>query len=313
MNRTDAPHPDRRSAGPARVTLVAAVAVVLLAGGALLWPEGETDGGRPALLVLDTSGEAARETGVYRALQVFLGERCSRDLDLVVARDLATFRRELARGPDLVLAPDGLALEAAPAAYLPVAVGRRAAPMNLRPRSVLVSRRGAPGGETPWVGARARTVCGDSLTLAGSGVLREAGLVRWPRGLACGPDPYDHGPVLHALRLGAFDHAVVRQWDAERFFASGLLAESGYTRREILGPSPDLVLLVSRDVPRHVRLKCGEALAAVGREPDEEAPADRALRRSLAQVRLDGFNLLLETDFEQVRRKFPGDWLPAAD
>ena len=107
---------------------------------------------------LDLHGMSQAEA--ERELADFLADRCERDLRVVLVTDLAAFRRELVRGPVLVLAPDGVALQVDTDAYRAMAVGRRAAPMNLRPRGVLVSRRGAPGVDAPWRLAPARTVAG---------------------------------------------------------------------------------------------------------------------------------------------------------
>ncbi|MCB1182138.1 hypothetical protein KDM41_01810 [bacterium] len=299
--------------GPGRVTAAAAGLVVVLALGAVLWPRAETHLEAPSLLVFDPSGDDTRVAGVYGHLQEHLAAASGRELGLIVVRDLAAYGRELARTPAFVLAPDGLALAAGPGEYLPVASVRRPAPRNLRPSGVLVWRLAAGEEAAPWRSRRARTVCGDSLTLVASGALREAGLRRWPAGLACGPDPLDHAPVLHALRLGAFDYALVRQWDLDRFVAAGLLAAADFGVREVVPPVPDLVVLASRQLPRHVRLRCGETLAAVGRQSEDESPADRELRLALAAVHLSGFNLLLEPDFELVRRRFAGSWLDGAE
>jgi hypothetical protein len=295
------------------VTLGAAAVVVLLALGALLWPRAEVPDGAPALLVFDSSLETGRADGPYRRLCERLGVASGRDLQLVVATDMGAFRRHLAAAPAFLVVPDGVALAMDAQAYVPLVAGRRSAPMNLRPVGVLVHRLAAGDVAEPWRTRPERTVCGDSVSLAAVGALRQAGLTRWPGRLACGPDPYDHGPVLHALRLGGFDFALVRQWDAVRFFEAGLLSPARFGVRDLTEPVPDLLVLASRQLPRHVRLRCGESLAAVGRHPEHEGPADQELRRELAALRLVGFNPLLEPDFDAVRRKFPGHWLPAAD
>ncbi len=301
------------SAGIGWVTLAAAAVVIVLALGALLWPRHASLGPAHTLLVLDTSGSESRANGFFEALREYLGEIGEAPLGLVVARDLATFGRHLAARPDFVLAPDGLALQVPRREFLPLVVGRRPAPRNLRPQGVLVYRREAGDQPEPWRTRTAATVCGDSLSLTAAGALRRAGLKVWPRGLACGPDPYDHGPVLHALRLGAFDYAMVRQWDAERFFREGLLDPARFASRELVGPAPDLVLMVARRVPRHARLRCGEGLTALGRQQTDGSPAEQALRAGLRALDLAGFNLLLEPDFELVRKNYPSGWLLGAD
>ena len=299
--------------GSVPLTLAAAVLVVLLAVGALLWPRGGDSNHPHVLLVCDTSGNQSRQTRVYASLREYLVSLETGALDLVVTPTVTEFMVRLAEQPDFVLAPDGLALQAPPTQYLPLVAGRRAAPRNLRPRGVLVSRRAAAGEPEPWRTQPQATVFGDSLSLTAVGVLRGSGANRWQRNRSCGPDPYDHGPVLHALRLGGFSHALVRQWDADRFFAEGLLNHDQFVVREVVAPVPDAVLLVSRNLPRHLRLRCGEGLSALGRQQDEEAPLARDLRLALADLHLAGFNLLLEPDFELVRKNFARDWLPTVD
>lgn len=299
--------------GSVPLTVAAAILVVLLAVGALLWPRSTAPNHPHLLLVFDASGNQSRQARVYNSLREYLVSQETGALDLVVAPTVAEFRARLAEQPDFVLAPDGLALQAPPSQYLPLVAGRRAAPRNLRPRGVLVSRRAVAGEPEPWRTQPQATVFGDSLSLTAVGVLRERSPNGWPRNRPCGPDPYDHAPVLHALRLGGFSHAVVRQWDAERFFAEGLLSHDQYVVREVVAPVPDAVLLVSRQLPRHLRLRCGEALSALGRQQNEETPLARDLRWALADLHLAGFNLLLEPDFELVRKNFARDWLPTGD
>lgn len=299
--------------GVSPVTLAAAALVVFLAVGALLWPHGGARDHTHVLLVFDSSGDPARVARVFDPLRDFLGEAEAGALDLVVVRTVHDFRAQLQTRPDFVLAPDGLALVASAAQYLPLAAGRRAAPRNLRPRGVLVRWLSAPDEPAPWRTKPEATVFGDSVSLAAVGVLRAAGNERWPRTCAWGPDPYDHAPALHAMRLGGFSYAVVRQWDAERFFAGGLLDREHFAVRDLIEPVPDTVVLVSRAVPRHIRLRCGEGLSALGRQQDDETPQARDLRRALADLHLTGFNLLLEPDFDLVRKNFARNWLPPAD
>jgi len=295
------------------VTLAAAALVVVLALGALLWPRGVDLKRTHTLLVYDSSGSAARTVRVFAPLREYMREMVDGPLELVVVRSVPAFRTRLAEQPDFIFAPDGLALQAAGEQYGPLVVGRRAAPQNLRPRSVLVFRRSAPDEPEPWRTRTGATVFGDSVSLTGVDVLRAAADTSWPPSLACGPDPYDHAPVLHALRLGTFDFAVVRQWDADRFFSEGLLDQGRFGVRSLVGPVPDVVLLASRRVPQRVRLRCGEGLSSLGRLPDSGNPRRRELDRALRDLDLAGFNLLLEPDFESVRKNYPRDWLPGGD
>ncbi len=312
MNEQAQPVSENRRRGNL-LSAAAAVLVVLLALGALLWPQARQQSHAHTLLVFDTSGDQARVTHVFGPLREYLANLGEGDLALVVVRTVGEFRTQLAVEPDFILAPDGLALTAAAGQYLPLVVGRRAAPRNLRPRGVLVYRRSAGDQVEPWLTHAGVTVFGDSLSLTAVGVLRAGGETDWRRECASGPDPYDHGPVLHALRLGGFDYAIVRQWDADRFFAEGLLPRRQFGVRDLIAPVPDAVLMVSRQVPRHVRLRCGEGLSALGRQQGDEAPRERELRLALAELHLVGFNLLLEPDFELVRKNFPGDWLLGLD
>lgn len=313
----------RRPVGPAEasdrrgrgfLTLAAAGLVVLLAAGSLLWPRSSGQDAAHALLVFDSSGDLGRVAAVYEPLCAYLTEFSGAALELSVVRTVSAFEAQLGTRPDFVFAPDGLALTAPVVQYLPLVVGRRSAPRNLRPRGVLVYRVAAGEVAAPWLSHAERTVLGDSLSLVATGALRSETGAQRRRQCAAGPDPYDHGPVLHALRLGGFDFAVVRQWDAERFFNEGLLDESVFAVRNLVGPAPDAVLLVSRQVSRHQRLRCGEGLSGLGRHSsDAEAPLARDLRAGLAGLHLAGFNVLMEPDFELVRRNFGGDWLSGAD
>jgi hypothetical protein len=229
---------------------------------------------------------------------------------VVIAHTREEFRELAAGRPDFLVCPDGVALGLDPAVWVPVAAGRRSAPRNLRPHGVLVSLRGAGGDPEPWRTQPRTVVFGDSLSLSATGVLRPAGspLPARPAGAAWGPDPYDHAPALHALRLGAYTHAVVRQWDADRFLAQGLLDTARWTIREITVPVPDLVILADRRLPAAERLARGERLAGLGRELAELTPAERELAAGLPALGLAGFNLLIEPDFDLVRGNFAADW-----
>jgi hypothetical protein len=125
---------------------------------------------------------------------------------------------------------------------------------------------------------------------------------------ASGPDPFDHAPALHALRLGCYEFALVRQWDAERFLAAGLLDAESWTTTAVTPPVPDLVLMAPRSLAAGRRLALGEALTRLGRESDAEPAAARALTAGLASIQLAGFNLLMEADLDRLRRQWHEDW-----
>ena len=320
---TPTPSPDSATDSGGRrglgwLTLSASALVVLLAAGSLLWPRSGQQDPAHALLVFDSCGDQERVAQVYEPLRSYLANAGEGTLDLSVVRTVAAFKKQLADRPDYVFAPDGLALTTPSEHYLPLVVGRRSAPRNLRPRGVLVYRIASGDATEPWISHPGRTVLGDSLSLVATGALRQTTAGSRARGWAAGPDSYDHGPVLHAMRLGAFDYALVRQWDADRFFSDGLLSDSQFAVRDLVDPAPDAVLLVSRQVSRHSRLRCGEGLSGLGRHTsDEEAPLARDLRRGLAGLHLAGFNVLLEPDWELVRRNFAGglagDWPSGTD
>jgi hypothetical protein len=299
------------------VTGAAAAVVLLLALGALFWPGGAARRGSNVFLVFDSSLEADRLDGVYEPLALYLEELTGRPLDILVAVTRQDFLARAEEGAGFVLCPDGLAIGLDRGEYAPVVVGRRAAPRNLRPRGVLVYRKSAGLVREPWVRRPEATVFGDSLTLAATGAWRRAGERATPApaaAAACGwgPDPYDHAPALHAARLGAFDYAVVRQWDADRFFTTGLLTTLEWGVEPLTVPVPDVVLLAG---PAEVgsRLEVGDRLAALGRRTDGENPAAGRLRTALGRLGLVGFNLLVEPDFDLVRRNFAPDWLPGTD
>ncbi len=58
--------------GSVPLTLAAAVLVVLLAVGALLWPRSGDSNHPHVLLVCDTSGNQSRQTRVYASLREYL-------------------------------------------------------------------------------------------------------------------------------------------------------------------------------------------------------------------------------------------------
>lgn len=297
-----------------KVTLTAAVLVLALAVGAVLWPRRGGDAGRLRLLVFDTSGRQDRAECLYENLARYLAVAGSPTPGLSVVRTSLAFREALASSPAYVLCSDGVALQLDPARYVPLATGRRAAPRNQRPRGVLVYRKVAGFRRAPWSSRPARTVLGDSLSLVATGSWRAAEAMPAPAaGCAWGPDPFDHAPALHAARLGAFDYAVVRHWDAERFFASGLLDPLAWGLESLGGPVPDLVVMASADLGAGARRAAAEKLTGLGRMPSEESSAAQDLRLCLDAVRLVGFNRLLDQDFDEIRRIHPGHWPGGAE
>jgi hypothetical protein len=300
------------------ITVLAAVVILVLAGGALLWPGDGPSRNRGVFLVFDSTGDGVRTTGVYEPLRQFLSEFTRRPLELEIAATVATFTQAQAAGVDFVLCPDGLSLDLPADGFLPVAVGRRAAPRNLRPRGVLVYRKAAGLVADPWLSRPEATVCGDSVSLTVTGNWRRRGQpdtsAAPARGTcAWGPDPYDHAPVLHALRLGGFDYALVRQWDADRFFSDGLLSPQQWGLELMTIPVPDVVVLAARSVNGQTRLAVSEGLAGLGRDSQGESPLAGAAHRGLGRLNLAGFNLLVEPDWELVRRNFAAGWPPAPD
>jgi hypothetical protein len=292
------------------LTVAAAGIVLVLALGAVLWPAGRSPSLRGLVLVFDSAGDSSRVDGLYRPLASYLEQVSGHAMDLEVAPDSAAFFAAASRGADFIFCPDGLALGLDPESYEPLVTARRAAPRNLRPRGVLVYRLSAGLVERPWFTEPGRTVVGDSVSLAGAGAVLGNPL---GTGLSWGPDPYDHGPVLHAARLGAFDYACVRQWDAERFFDANLLPREEWGLEFLTDPVPDLVLMASRRIPANIKLAVGENLAGFARTDEPITPAGETLGRGLPLLRLVGFNLLLEPDFDRVRGIFTGHWHPESD
>lgn len=314
----DQPGTSRRPGGIGLITIGAGVLVLLLALGALLWPGGGPTQGRAVFLVFDSTGDRARIAQVYEPFLHFLNEFSADPLDLTVVATLDAFQEKLAQRVDFIICPDGLGLALEPEVFVPLAAGRRAAPRNLRPRGVLVYRKSAGQVEAPWISRPQATVCGDSVSLTATGVWRrratEAGSGSEPP-LKCawGPDPYDHAPVLHAARLGGFDYALVRQWDADRFFAEGLLSTLEWGVELLTVPVPDIVVFCSRSVSGQTRLAVGDALTALGRSSDDQSPAAGEVRRAVGGLNLVGFNLLVDPDFELVRRNFTRNWPVTGD
>ncbi len=301
---------DRAISQARTVAWSAALFVALLAGAATWWPRPAARSSGPVVVVLDPVGDERRALTVWPALGRVLAAGSALPPEVVVTRSLAEFNGLAAARPDFLVCPDGVALALDAGRWVPLAAGRRAAPRNLRPRGVLVSR--ATGGDAaePWLTEPAAVIFGDSLSLCATGVLRPLGTAAgtMPAGVAWGPDPYDHAPALHALRMGGYTYAVVRQWDAERFLAQGLLDTEGWSVRDVTVPVPDLVVLAARDLPAAERLARGDRLAGIGRELADRTPAERELAAALPVMGLAGFNLLIEPDFELVRRNFAADW-----
>ncbi len=292
-----------RSAGLPRVAVVAALLVLVLAVGTLIVPRSDTrrPGGRLLAFVGGEPGGARRE--MVQDLGAYLAEQAGYPLEVVPVRDRERFLALAAGGVDFALCPDGLALGLEDSSYASLAVGRRKMPSNLWPRGVMVHRRDAAPLDKPWVEAPARTVFGDSLSLAAlGGVEASADL----RACAFGPDPYDHGPVLHALRLGAFDYALVRQWDAEAFFTAGLLDAELYELEMVTDPVPDMVLMAHRKASVVQRMAWAEALGLLGTGERPVTEAGRELAQSLSGLGLAGFDILLELDFDRLRGRFGG-------
>jgi len=292
------------------------VALVGLALSALLWP---SPGGQPPeglMLVVDPLARVRAEAP-YRPVAAWLGAGLGRPLRALVVPDLRTVPGRAWRDVGLVVCPDRVALGLPAETFVAVAAARRQAPENLRPRAVVVYRRAAGRAEAPWRTSPARTILGDTLSLAGCGPACRDGLFVWRAGRgaapAAGADPYDHRPALEALRTGCFDYAVVREWTARRYFEAGLLDPAEWAEAPISPPLPDVVVFVSRDWPARDRVRASELLLGLGRrrEGDVGGPELETLR-ALARIDVDGFNLLLEPDFELVRRQFGPCWPLAA-
>jgi hypothetical protein len=289
------------------LTIGSAFFVLLLALGSILWPAARQRTQEGTFLVLDPVGDVRRVQEVYRPLAEILEAESGFPLDLEVVGNLRAFRIAAAAGVDFVFCPDGAALALPPDQYAPLVTGRRAAPQNLRPRSVLVYRLAAGLRDSPWLTSPARTVLGDSLSLCGAGPAL-AGTV--PARLECafGPDPYNHDPALHAARLGSFDYAVVRQWDADRFFASGLMPTTEWGLKPLGDPVPDVLLLASKELGPTQRLNLGQALTEVERSEKAAGNEAELLLRGLSRWHLVGFHVLLEPDWTRVRGQYEGTW-----
>ncbi len=302
--------------GGRRTALLTAACVLALAVGSLLFPRSGADASRADLVVLDPACLPARRAAVYEPLAAYAGSILDRAMAVEIVRGRDELATALGRSPVLVLCPDGVALDLEDEGFVPLVAGRRAAPRNLRPRGVLLSRRDAPRETAPWRTRPRRTVIGDSLSLCGTGAWRGHEPLPAPRRGGRGPvfgiDPYDHGGVLQALIMGCFDYAVVRQWDVERFRDAGLLPPTRWEMEVLTPPAPDLVLMTSGSLPAARRLALGEKLSRLGRGDDEQEPSALRLTLGLGCLNLAGFNLLLEPDLDLVQRNFPVHWPPQA-
>jgi hypothetical protein len=296
-------------------TLLIALFIIVLALAALLAPRMSQPPDRKLLVVLDPLG-GVRDQAVYSPLTQWLTSVSGRALQLEIVTTLSGLSGHDWSQVDLVFCPDAVALGLPSGDYVSVAAGRRRPPDSLRARSVLVYRRQDGTLLEPWFTRPQRTILGDSLSLAGFGVICAKGLAlagggqaeQWRRQWTFGPDPYDHAPALHALRLGCFDFAVVREFAAERFLAAGLLDPRSWGIRELSGPLPDVVLMVSRRWAVPAQANLGHALVALGRSRERSHPLESEVLAGLSQIGLDGFNLLLESDLEAMRRQFDRCW-----
>jgi len=292
---------------PPRIPLVVGALLLILAGAARWWPTDSIPRPGGTFLVMLPEPDARREEALGQ-LVAHLGEAAGVELRLDVARDLATLG---SRASDalLVMGPDAALLSLDAAAWYPLVSGRRRAPWNLRPVPVVINRRDAGKDLQPWRHAPRRTVIGDSLSLIGRAMLstEELATAR-SAGVAWGSDPYDHRPVLLALVQGAFDHAVVRQWDAAALVAAGRLPADRWLIHEMKDPVPDILIMASRRLPAARKIALQQGLSLLGREFGTDSPDSRAVIAGLGLLGLDGFNLLAAPDLDQVRRRYAGCW-----
>ena len=288
-----------------RVTLGAAVLVLILALGAVFFPGGNQYDMQGVFLVFDSPGGNENREELFESMSEVFAELSGHSMALVVVDNRDDFLQRVRQGVDFILCPDGVALDLPAADFGSLVAGRRKLPSNLRPRGVTVYRRGGDLDAKPWLNQPNRTVFGDSLSLVAIGKTAEMSEIR---SCSFGPDPFDHSPALHALRLGAYDFALVRQWDANNFFARGLLDSAVWGMEERTIPVPDIVVLASSQIPRVERLKWAESLALMGRSGENTSDRPGRMLQQLHGIGLAGFNLLLEPEFELVRRKFQGNW-----
>ncbi len=292
--------------------LLVALLLVLLTLAAIFWPDREAPAGDGTLLVLQPEANVRRDEALA-ALTDYLAEETDVDLQLRVVRDRTSWLAALDVATVVVL-PDAEASRLSLESWQPLAAGRRRVPWNLRPTAVLLSRVGAPATERPWREAPTRTAFGDSLSLVCLAPLCDDGIVpRQLTGVAWGADPYDHAGVIEAAKYGAFDHVVVRQWDARMALASGRLDPDQWRLTPLSGPMPDIVVMVRRTTPMATRLALQRAFTVLGRELDTRPQATEVVVRGLGLLGLDGFNLLLGPDFDRLRRRYAPCWLSSAE
>ena len=297
---------------PLHPSVLVALALAILTAAALFWPREPGQGRRGTLLAFLPVADAQRREALDE-LADFLGREARIDLQLEVAGDLAAYRDGLADAL-VTLGPDGPTLALPAASRQALAVGRRQVPWNLRPSAVLVSRRGAPGGPAPWRSVPERTVFGDSLSLVCLAPLCDGqDAATLPVAVGWGRDPYDHRDVLVAAASGAYDHAVVRQWDAEAALAAGRLDPDRWEIRTVSDPVPDLVVLASRRLSAAVRLDLQQALTVIGRDLTETTVAARLVQLEMGRLGLEGFNPIWGPDFDRLRRRYSGCWPRLAD
>jgi hypothetical protein len=292
-----------------RVTIVASIFIILLAFGALFWPRGESVPHRDVLLILDPAADSQRIQELYQPLLSLLARADGQGLHLEVSNNLVDFQNRADRGARYVLCPDRIALGFGDLRYVPLVIGRRAAPRNLRPQGALVYRKSPGVGLEHWQNNYGRVIAGDSLSL----LISENLVVGWGVLGAVGPDPYNHGPALHALRLADFDYALVRQWDAQRFFESGLLLHEEWGIDLLGDPWPGLILMADAELATSRRVKTAEALAAIGRDPENVKDSESTVINGLKLINLVGFNHLLEPDFDLVRKRAKENWPPRSN
>ncbi|MFH1841665.1 MAG: hypothetical protein ABIF77_00520, partial [bacterium] len=183
-------------------------------------------------------------------------------------------------------------------------------------RSTLVYRLAAGALADPWQSVPTLTILGDSLSLAGCGVVCRDDIPptgngserSWRQGWTFGPDPYNHAPVLHALCLGCCDYAVVRQQTVRDFQDLGLLDSVDWGVRELTDPLPDLVLLVAATWSPADRAQLQAILADLGQKRQLGQTGENEVLRGLAQVGLVGFEPLPESDFTRIREQFFRCW-----
>jgi hypothetical protein len=108
--------------------------------------------------------------------------------------------------------------------------------------------------------------------------------------------------------LGCFDYALVRDRAAQRFLTAGLLDPQEWGFENLSGPLPDIVVMVSRRWPTASQVHLGELLMGLGRRLDESQQLEQEVLQGLAHLSLDGFNPMLEAEFERTRRRYARCW-----